>query len=342
MIGQRIRQARQIIATSTAVFALAVPVTAVGCQSPEDPQDPLRLTVNTLYGADSVVYSPDGKFLATVNGISTPPSRRVDGVHYARHLVQLHDASSPTDSAKSIDWPGSDASMDAASFSLDGKLLAIAGDDGPSRERMVRMPDGDWTYSYGGVQGVVRLRDIATGKWIATLTDLSETTITTVALWDVATRKVLYMGVPFHGEERPAGWVLNRADFVTFSPDGKTLAATMHSGVLLWDVVSHERVDFLSDSGGSPFERTTAPVAFSPNGRLVATVGIGGSDSVRIWDVPNYKLFATLAAGTTVAHHKAQGRGRRIPGAASSLAFRASRCGGSLGRGSSRRGRSGR
>src|SRR5207244_10087306 len=66
---------------------------------------------------------------------------------------------------------------------------------------------------------------------------------------------------------------------LAFSPDGKTLAAGHYDGggTLLWDMTSDMQQETAWLQGG-----TTRTIAFSPNGRLLASVGSKGG---LLWDV---------------------------------------------------------
>jgi WD40 repeat protein/DNA-binding SARP family transcriptional activator/type II secretory pathway predicted ATPase ExeA len=100
-----------------------------------------------------------------------------------------------------------------------------------------------------------------------------------VMLWDLAKRirvgKLAVVG----------GW----ANAVAFSPDGRTLAAADADGtVVLFDIATHARA-------GRPLRRPHGPIsapyqrrdisgiAFSPDGRLLATAGLDGS--MVLWDL---------------------------------------------------------
>jgi WD40 repeat protein len=69
---------------------------------------------------------------------------------------------------------------------------------------------------------------------------------------------------------------------VTFSPDGKTLAAADFNSpaTYLWDVATHALVAILND----PDSTGVAQASFSPDGKLLATADWNGR--TYLWDIP--------------------------------------------------------
>ena len=100
----------------------------------------------------------------------------------------------------------------------------------------------------------------------------------TIHLWDVATGKEL------HGIEHPG----HRNQSLAFSADTKILAAITLGGdtlIHLWDVATGKPLQ--PDSVGG-----IRALAFSPDGRIVATPTWGGPDSsIRLWDAATGKLL---------------------------------------------------
>jgi WD40 repeat protein/serine/threonine protein kinase len=153
------------------------------------------------------------------------------------------------------------------------ELVAIFGEDRHARGEpgchlyaVAFSPNGK-TLAFGGVDKVVRLIDLATGKQRQELTTRprsAEDPVYTLA----------------------------------FSPDGKVLACGMHQGsILLWDVATGGELRGL----GVP-EPRLYQVAFSPDGTLLAAALGGSVGALRVWNVATGNLvFTSRMAGASAA-----------------------------------------
>lgn len=132
-----------------------------------------------------------------------------------------------------------------------------------TRLRSVAYTPGGDILATGDEQGVVLLRDPATGEPFATL----------------------------GGEERSRG---RDAYGLAFAPDGGTLAVGGGDGFIrLYDVESgEEELAWLAHAGG------VWDVAFSPDGALLASGG--GDGLLTLWSPDSGERLATLAHGATV------------------------------------------
>ena len=156
--------------------------------------------------------------------------------------------------------------VESVAFSLDSKKMASAAED----------------------DGIVRLWDVETRRSIATLFGhrvafspdgmTLATTVGPIELWDVETgRNIATL-------EGHTDWVR----FVTFSPDGTTLASGSDDGTIkLWDVETERSIATLE--GHTDWVRS---VTFSPDGTTLAS----GSDdgTIKLWNTSTLTHIATL------------------------------------------------
>jgi WD40 repeat protein len=210
-------------------------------------------------GGSPVAFSPDGKVIAhTANGVV-----KLRDVESGKEIRLLH---------------GHDKSLvHCMEFSPDGKTLAAGGSDGiiawdvVSGETTLKLkvedarslafsPDGKKLLS--GSEGILKegelnLWDVATGKPIATL------------------------------ERRSKGY-----GAVAFGPDGRTVAGgdRFHETVKLWDVTTGKSTSTLV---GRKYSGASS-LAFSPDGKMLASGGYGLDGTVILWDTTTGKTLATL------------------------------------------------
>ena len=256
---------------------------------------------------NSVVFSPDGKTLTSGGG-------------WNDETVRLWDVK--TGNHRTLE--GHTGSVDSVAFSPDGQTLTSGGADGTVRlwnvatatltgtligheevdtgegfsssvYSVVFSPDGT-TLASSGVDGTMRLWDVATGKNRATLsvggsvffTPDGETLVSegyeAMHLWDVATGT---LKATLTAEESSA-FAFNST--FTFNSNGTTLSRTSWDGTgHLWDVATGTLKNTITLAGHS---WDVHSVAFSPDGTALAS---GGADSsVRLWDVATGKNKATL------------------------------------------------
>jgi WD40 repeat protein/serine/threonine protein kinase len=193
----------------------------------------------------SVVFSPDGKWLASAGEDGTV---KVWDVANGRCIGTF---AGHTDQVVSV------------AFSPDGKRLASA-----SHDRTVKLwnvASGRVIRTFEGHKNWVRCVAFSPdGKWLASASDDQ-----TVKLWDAST------GTYIRTFEGHGGLVFG----VAFSPDGKNVAsASADKTVKIWDAASGHETQTLK---GHTDE--VKSVAFSPDGKQLVSAGLDWK--VRLWEV---------------------------------------------------------
>jgi WD40 repeat protein len=242
---------------------------------------------------DSIVFSPDGRTLAASDSFKIVLWDVASGqvLHTLQGLYNIGGG-------KPIDLGG------AVAFSPDGRTLALGNRDGA----VILLWDLDTWTLVGVLNCELRVksvafspdgRTLASGGWTMINTDLEhrhQIFFGELRLWDVASKKPLRTlqapktHLAFGGPN--TDFAADAVQWVSFSPDGRTLASEHLDGSLrLWDVVSGEISHVLKADVNFNF----APVAFSPNGHTLAS----GTDkdrggTIHLWDVASGRLLRTL------------------------------------------------
>jgi hypothetical protein len=202
---------------------------------------------------NGIVFSPDGRFMATAGN---------DG------LVQVRDGRT----GRLIrNWKAHDAQARQAAFSPDGTFLVTVGFD-----QTIKFWDPvDGTLRRSTHAHSDRIQCVAVspdGRLIATGANDKKIIITNAANGEPVQVLTAH-------RERVRG--------VAFSPDGRTLASgAMDASVKLWDTKTWQCRKTLG-----PHPKPVLCVAFSPDGSRLA-VGCGGGP-VRVWDVATGRLLLT-------------------------------------------------
>ncbi len=210
----------------------------------------------------SAVFSPDGKTLASGSYDKT---------------VKLWDANS----GRLIrTFFGHSERITSVAFSPDGKTLASGSSDNTiklwnaSSGKLIRTLSGDSI-----ILSVVFSSD---GKTLA-----SGSEDTTIKLWN-ASSGLLIRTLSGHSDY---------VNSVAFSPDGKTLASgSSDKTIKLWDVSSGQLIRTIARRSENDYvygySGHVNSVAFSPDGKMLASGGLGGE--IKLWNVSSSQLIRTL------------------------------------------------
>jgi WD40 repeat protein len=214
---------------------------------------------NNKYGAFSVAFSPDGRMV---------------GLEYHDGRTGVWD----TATGRSIaTFPNPPADANALAFSHDGRTLAVSASDGSTY--LWNIATGHQVAMLAGPAGTEFVSSVAFSSDDKTLGMTADND--GIYLWDVATRKL-------------TATIVDGADEVAFSPDGKTLATldlTGGDGLNLWSLATHHKIARFPASDGRG-------LAFSDNGAALATGDESGT--ANLWGIATHQQVATFT-GTTAA-----------------------------------------
>jgi len=204
----------------------------------------------TLDSSQWVVFSPDGHVLLSSESQDTIKVREVATGR------EIH----------TIERVATGRMSRAFSISQDGRLLTTRGRDG--RLRFWDVMSGQVAQTFEGHSGGIDCISFSPdGKVVA-----SDSEDRTVRLWSSATGREIRKPV---SNPDP---VLS----VMFGPDGSIVAlASKSNTVRVWDVASSQ----LRQTIHARLFGETHMIAFSPDGRLLATCGGYHSKAIRLWDV---------------------------------------------------------
>jgi WD40 repeat protein len=242
-------------------------------------------------GVCSVAFSPDGKILAVAEypgiiRLCDAPTGRVGLTIQAPALTTGSIAFSPdgkwlaaglwAGGKDGVSSPGNDIAVwDTATGELTRTLQGHA----EGVLAVAFSPDGKLLAS-GGWEGVVKVWDVASGRERATL-DFP------------ALRKRLGAANPICVES------------VTFSPDGRTLVTCVGVSMIREKPAGAGEVTFWSTTNDrvvatlQGIDEMVRRVAFSPDGKLLATAGSSGS--IRLWDTATYRAAGEMKGWLPIA-----------------------------------------
>jgi WD40 repeat protein len=247
---------------------------------------PLKQLTRQAAYLNSVAFSPDGKRLVS--------TAQEIGLKSGQTLM-LWDATS----GKELEDISGTRLAASATFSPDSKWLAYCSNDLSTHSIRVRDAAGKRQLlsldGYGGEFMAVTFSPDGTR--------LAAGGGTGVFIWDLASGEDLAL---LSGH-------IGRVSSVAFSPDGQLLASAdtqmpsrmgnkfdvpqiKPTSVKIWNANTGKEVRSLDDG----FDNGAYSVAFSPDGKRLATAGI--RQPVRVWDVASGKELFSLGAAKRVAH----------------------------------------
>ncbi len=244
------------IATGTPYATVILWDAAIGI-----PIDTLRVHGSYTY---TIAYSPDGSTIATGSS----------------DAVYLWDAA--TSRLKHTLKHTSSTTIESVAYSPDGATLASG-----SRDGTVRL----WNASTGTLRHTItghtnEVNAVAYSPDGNSLAIGSTHSVTTASLWDVTTgtfRNLLEVEPPDRGRVRISS--------LAYSPDGSTIVGGNRGDAYLWDAATHKirrrfegtsgaKVIMYSPDGAAIATSMGAPIALSPDGTKLVTLGGGLSGTV--------------------------------------------------------------
>ena len=222
---------------------------------------------------DTLKFSPDGSELAVATGVGIWMYSVATGDELALftgHTAQIHGLVFSPD-GKILASMGNDRTTRLWDTESGQQLVVLSG-EGSSHSSIAFSPDGT-TIVTGNRNGTIQLWDVATGDHLVTLTGHTDS-----------------------------------VEALAFSPDGKTLASASEDSsiqvpnpqnntpqesyrqnisIRLWDVATGEHLSSLKGH-----KQPVKVLAFSPDGKALASAGMGGT--VRLWNPDTGKQVRSL------------------------------------------------
>jgi WD40 repeat protein/serine/threonine protein kinase len=264
----------------------------------------LTIKANVSVGFSSVAFSPDGKCLAS-GGIGNWDGAKND---YGGVEVKLWDAQT---GHELLSLKGHTKQVDSVAFSPDGKRLASCGDDMTVKVWDAHAPQKPLILK-GGAPSVANVTFSGNGKRLESVSvDPSGQQPAEGRVWDTQTGKEL----------RAFKWHSGAVNNVAVSSDGTRFASG--SGALwtnplepplepgqvkVWDAQTGQELLSLKGHAGG-----VSSVAFSPDGKLVASASIDGT--VKLWDGQTGRELISLNDGFWVTSVAFSPDGKRLASA---------------------------
>jgi WD40 repeat protein len=262
------------------------------------------IELNTLEGhTDSVwgvVYSPDGKTLASSSGDKTikiwnintgKPIKTLTGhTDFVYGVVYSPDGKTLASSSRDKTIKIWNINTGKPIKTLTGHTDSVFG--------IVYSPDGK-TLASSSRDNTIKIWNINTGKPIRTLTGHTDSVFgvayspdgktlasssldRTIRIWDINT------GKPIRTLTGHTGYVYG----VAYSPDGKTLASSSRDKTIkIWDINTGKPIKTLTGHTNS-----VRGIAYSPDGKTLASSS--ADKTIKIWNINTGKAIKTLTGHT--------------------------------------------
>jgi WD40 repeat protein/transcriptional regulator with XRE-family HTH domain len=242
-------------------------------------------TAGRHVGVNGVAFGPSGKLLASADADGTVRLWNPD----TGQLIRTLPASTV----------GRHVGVNGVAFSPSGKLLASADADGtvrlwnPGTGQLIRtLPASnpqDQAFSVTGTTPRSGVREVAFSPDGELLAGVSDDNAGTLRLWNAAT------GQPEHTFRARIAGSDAQTMWVSFSPDGTSLAIAGSAMVQVWDLATSRPVGRPLPTGIG--DVNMFGVAFSPDRKRLA--GVDSDGTVRLWDPATGRLVGdAISAGT--------------------------------------------
>ena len=254
-----------------------------------------------------LVYSPDGKTLIartdvnttlinidTNRPIETPPNQNFE-VRAISHDSKLMATVRPDDANSEV-IVIRDASTQSSIGSIPG---------GRNLSCLTFSSDNKFFTTCNRTEGAVKIWDVASSKLVTTLPAANKDIVLGLSfasdnrvlvlyesgmatLWDIRSQKpVSEFKLSKKDSRRDTEDLLLPTPHFAVSPDGLHFVATYNDGIaVMYDMGGKPRATFKCQPENAP------AVAFSPNGKLLATGNYDGT--IKLWDAASYRELLTL------------------------------------------------